>query len=338
MAGPTKNETYEADQVILREDKPGDCAYIIISGEVEVTKRIEGQKVVLVRLGPGGIFGEMSLIDGSPRSATVTALEPTVLSVIDNRRFQVILNRIPPEVRPLFGSLADRLRNTNEMVSSLSQQERLIYSICSLTRLLAGSKATPRGEDGCVFDYRDLMHEVLRVLAYSQKKIEDGFRALAQAKLFEIEQGEKTGSKTLYIPDTFRFGAFVDFLSERLSSVPGFPVASRKYCSLSEKAQNILYYLKNRSSHLPRDDNGRSHYDFDQYVKESVESLKHGVKDAILRLQELAAAGAVRLDKLSPLTQGKAIVYNVADITQAQLILLMADEFEQMYTELMGKG
>ena len=88
MAEQAKIQEFEAGQVILRENTPGDCAYIILSGGVEITKRIEGQRVVLVRLGAGGIFGEMPLIDGSPRSATVTATEPTRVSAINNRRFR----------------------------------------------------------------------------------------------------------------------------------------------------------------------------------------------------------------------------------------------------------
>jgi len=77
MAETSSLQQFEPGQVIIRENTPGDSAYIILSGRVEVTKRIEGQPVVLVRLGPGSIFGEMSLLDGSPRSATATAMETT---------------------------------------------------------------------------------------------------------------------------------------------------------------------------------------------------------------------------------------------------------------------
>jgi len=336
MAEQAKIQEFEPGQVILRENTPGDSAYIILSGGVEITKRIEGQRVVLVRLGPGGIFGEMSMIDGSPRSATVTATEPTRVSVIDNRRFQIILNSIPNEVRPLFSALTERLRNTSQMVSSLSLRERLVYSTCSIIRLSAEIMGSPRGQ-GYSFAYRDLMHELCRILALDHEKIEEALRTLASTELAGIEPGEKPELNVFYVADADQFSGFVDFLSERLSTIPGFPLPARKYCQLSVKAQEILFYLKNQAGRLPRDESGRSHYDFDTYVKESVEGLKYGVKDAILRLQELAAAGAVRLEKFSPLVENKAVVYNVNDITRAQLILLQANDFDAIYKKLMAK-
>jgi CRP-like cAMP-binding protein len=66
MAGHNKSSKFEPGQVILRENTPGDSAYIILSGQVEISKVIEGQRVVLDRLGPGSIFGEMSLLTEGP--------------------------------------------------------------------------------------------------------------------------------------------------------------------------------------------------------------------------------------------------------------------------------
>ncbi len=336
MAEQARSQEFEAGEIILRENTPGDSAYIILSGGVEISKRIEGQRVVLVNLGPGGIFGEMSLIDGSPRSATVKATKPTRVSVIDGRRFQIILNSIPKEVRPLFSALTERLRNTSQMVSSLSLWERLIYSICSVIHMSAGTLGTPR-DRGCTFNYRDLLLEICRVLALNHEKIEEAIQALASTDLASIESGEKPKSDIFQIADTDQFAGFVDFLSERLSNIPGFPVPSSKYCQLSEKAREILFFLKNQSGRLPRDDSGRSHYDFDKYVKDSVASLNYGVKDAILRLQELAAAGAVRLEKFSTVVENKAVVYNVEEINRAQLMLLQAEDFDAIYQKLMAK-
>jgi len=336
MAEQGKYLEFEPGQIILRENTPGDSAYILLSGSVEISKRIEGQRVVLGRLGPGSIFGEMSLIDGSPRSATVTALEHSRLSVIDRRRFQAILNLIPKEVQPLFTALSERLRNTSQMVSALSLKERLIYSICSIIRMLSGVKSTSRGE-GFVLEYRDLLLELCRVLAIVEHKIEEAIQDLAETYLLSLEPGEKPDEQLLVVHDKKIFDAFVDFLSEQLSHIPGFPLPSRKYSTLSEKAQEILYFLKNQSGRLPKDKTGRSHYDFDRYVKESVKVLGYGVKDAILRLQELAASGAIRLEKYSDVVENKAIVYNVDDISQAQLILLEADEFQKIYKKLTRK-
>ena len=333
MAEQNKAGKFEPGQIILRENTPGDSAYIIFSGKVEISKIIEGQRVVLDRLGPGSIFGEMSLLDGRPRSATVTAVEPSRLSVVTSARFQAILNSIPKEVRPLFSSLSERLRHTNRMVSVLGQSERLLYSTSVLLHTLSALKGIPRGR-GVALRKRDVILEAIRVLAIVHEKVEEVIESLAGTELANLEPGEVAEDAVFVIADRDQFGAFIDFLSEKLSHIPGFPLPSRKYSVLSEKAQEALFFLKNASGNLPRDENGRSHYDFDRYVKESVAILGWGVKDAILSLQNLAASGHLELVKFSGLVQNKAIVYNVKDVSQAQMILLQADEFERIYRKL----
>ncbi len=337
MAEASSIQQFEPGQVIIRENTPGDSAYIVLSGQVEVTKRIEGQPVVLVRLGPGSIFGEMSLLDGSPRSATATAMETTRVSVIDARRFQAIMQAIPREVRPLFTSLSERLRNTSRQVSALSLRERLVYSVCRLLTLLAASRGATGGK-GLVLGYRDALLEVCRVLAFAEDRIEQAVRDLAGTGLIRLENAEKIEDSNIVLEDPEQLAAFVEFLSERLAHIPGFPPPARKFSVLSERAREVLYFLKNQCGRLPRDESGRCHYDFDRYVKEIVGGLGWGVKDAILKLQELAASQAVRLIKFSELSQGKAIVYDVMDINRAQMILLQAEDFERIWRELMRTG
>jgi len=333
MVEKSKGSKFEPGQVILRENSPGDSAYIILSGKVEISKVIEGQRVVLDRLGPGSIFGEMSLLDGRPRSATVTAVEPTRLSVVTSARFQAILNSIPKEVRPLFSSLSERLRHTSRMVSVLGQRERLLYSTCVLLHTLSALKGIRR-DRGVALPKRDVILEAIRVLAIVHEKVEEVIDSLAETELANLEPGKNAGDTLFVIADSDQLGAFIDFLSEKLSHIPGFPLPSRKYSVLSGKAQELLFFLKNMAETLPRDENGRSHYDFDRYVKESVAGLHWGVKDAILNLQNLATSGHLKLVKFSDLVQNKAIVYNARDISQAQMILLQADDFERIYRKL----
>jgi CRP/FNR family transcriptional regulator/CRP/FNR family cyclic AMP-dependent transcriptional regulator len=71
---------YEAGEVIVQENDLGETAYLIEQRQVEVSKELDGQHVHLAYLGAGAIFGEMSMIDEKPRSATVTAVTATVVS------------------------------------------------------------------------------------------------------------------------------------------------------------------------------------------------------------------------------------------------------------------
>jgi CRP-like cAMP-binding protein len=85
--------TFLKGMVIIEEGKEGDSLFIIKSGSVKVTKRNkEGVDELVVELGPGDQFGEMALIDRSPRSATVIAVEPSELLEIKEPQFTELLS------------------------------------------------------------------------------------------------------------------------------------------------------------------------------------------------------------------------------------------------------
>ena len=95
-----------AGYVLMEEGKPGREAFVIIDGEVEVAVHDQ----VLARLGPGEVIGEMSLLDHSPRSATVVASTPMRVLVLDPVGFRSIL-REPTVATGLATGLAKRLRD-----------------------------------------------------------------------------------------------------------------------------------------------------------------------------------------------------------------------------------
>jgi diguanylate cyclase len=68
---------YKSGEIIIRENDQGETAYVIETGRVEVTKDLQGKNIHLTYLYPGETFGEMSMIDDKPRSATVTAADDT---------------------------------------------------------------------------------------------------------------------------------------------------------------------------------------------------------------------------------------------------------------------
>ncbi|TBR60294.1 hypothetical protein B4U84_05280 [Westiellopsis prolifica IICB1] len=83
----------EADEIICRENEPGDCFYIILSGAVEVF--VESINKQVATRHPGEFIGEMSLLMGTPRTATLRTLEPTVLFVVDRENLQSLLEKQP---------------------------------------------------------------------------------------------------------------------------------------------------------------------------------------------------------------------------------------------------
>ena len=80
--GDGTTEHFAAGQVIFREGDPAGRMYVVAEGEIKI---LVGSQVVEIA-GPGSIFGEMALIDGSPRSATVIAKTDCELAAIDENR------------------------------------------------------------------------------------------------------------------------------------------------------------------------------------------------------------------------------------------------------------
>ena len=111
---------FKKGEDIIEEGTLGDCAYIIEQGSVEVSKLTpHGEKQVLGVLEKSEIFGEMGLIDGLPRCATVTALENCVMSVCSRETFNSLADHNPESLLPIFKVLVRRLRSTLALVGAL---------------------------------------------------------------------------------------------------------------------------------------------------------------------------------------------------------------------------
>ncbi|MBT5552094.1 MAG: cyclic nucleotide-binding domain-containing protein [Nitrospina sp.] len=115
-----KTQFYKKGEGIIQEGKLSDCAYIIESGSVEVSKkRPNGDKQIIAVLKETDIFGEMGLIDGLPRSATVVALEDCSISVMTRETFNHLAHHNPQALMPILKVLAKRLRSTLTLVENL---------------------------------------------------------------------------------------------------------------------------------------------------------------------------------------------------------------------------
>ena len=102
-------------RTLFRKGDPGDGIYIILEGAVKVTLPASGgQKVLLAILGRGDVVGEMALIDGPPRSATVTAARPCDLCRLSPSRFDRLANADAEIARLLLRVVTARLRASNE--------------------------------------------------------------------------------------------------------------------------------------------------------------------------------------------------------------------------------
>jgi len=110
-----RRREYTPQQIIVREGGPGDAAFLVIGGLVAVRhKHAEsGVEFLLAELGPGQMFGEMALITGQPRGATVVALEPTSCAVLERADFERALEEHPGIAFGLARVMAERLDKAN---------------------------------------------------------------------------------------------------------------------------------------------------------------------------------------------------------------------------------
>jgi CRP/FNR family cyclic AMP-dependent transcriptional regulator len=98
-----------ANTALTREGRIGHEFFVILSGRV----RVEHDGRTINSLGPGDFLGEIALVDGRPRSATVTTEEPTRLLVLAHREFTSLLDSYPSIRAPVMRALAERLRQVD---------------------------------------------------------------------------------------------------------------------------------------------------------------------------------------------------------------------------------
>ncbi|RLB27443.1 MAG: hypothetical protein DRG66_05400 [Deltaproteobacteria bacterium] len=124
-------ETYKAGDVIVKEDSHGAAVYVLSSGKVEISKMVQGKRIVLDILGPGEMFGEMSYLAPAPRSATATALEDTVLELLDKNFLDREFNQISSGFREIILNPVKKLRKANQrlLLSPRRSEERVRVKI-----------------------------------------------------------------------------------------------------------------------------------------------------------------------------------------------------------------
>lgn len=117
-----RSRDVERDTVIIRDGDPTDGLYVVLSGEVEVRK--DGH--LLTQLREGDVFGEISLLQKTPATATVTATRHTTLLRLPRADFDALISS-HPQILALISDLSDeRLRRTQRVLTEAGVEEDLI--------------------------------------------------------------------------------------------------------------------------------------------------------------------------------------------------------------------
>src|SRR5262252_8627302 len=117
-------KSYPKNAVVLTEGETGDSLYMIQSGKVKVfIGDEEGREIILKILGPGAFFGEMSMIDKQPRSASITTLESSVFLVLSHAAFEKCVEKIPRIASMVMRVLAQRVREADKKIGTLAMMD-----------------------------------------------------------------------------------------------------------------------------------------------------------------------------------------------------------------------
>jgi CRP/FNR family transcriptional regulator, cyclic AMP receptor protein len=194
MAPYTK--IFQSGFVFFYENDRSREMYIIVRGKVRVYRTEKGQKVEISELGKGGIVGEMSLLDGRARSATVEAMEETEVSVITPEEFERKSHLIPEWFLSIIRILCARLREVDRKLKG-SLDEEIAANVASLISMMMNKKKTAEEShlDADTLDLKRAKTETMEILSLTHDRVAAALRELEGNGLIVL------GNNVLKVPD-----------------------------------------------------------------------------------------------------------------------------------------
>jgi len=182
-----ETRTYDKGEIILRENEPSTTLFIIKSGSVRISLTDNsGREVVLSVLQANDFFGEMGVIDGKPRSATVTAIEKTTTLTMTREQFQAQLEKHPVIALQLLTILSERLRAADEQIDGfafLDVQGRVARMLLSIA-----DENGQKTEEGIVIPLKMTRRELANMVGTSREtltRVLKEFERLGFIKLYK---------------------------------------------------------------------------------------------------------------------------------------------------------
>lgn len=185
-------------EILFKEGTQGREFFIMQEGRAGIYKDTPDGRVELAVVEQGGIIGEMSLLDNLPRSATVQALNPSRVLVVNQASFEKIMHDIPVWLQSIIKIVVSRLRDANKRVdqSVLRDKER---GLAHLLLLLLPAIKT-RKESSAAIEYDQLIFETFFICRLRKKEIKKTIDILVKRQLLAIIS-EKDGSQWVLVKE-----------------------------------------------------------------------------------------------------------------------------------------
>lgn len=188
LAAACRPRHFRRYEIIFHQDDPGDALQIVQEGQVRIVLLSpEGDEITLAFFHPGDFFGELSLLDGHPRSATAVAAMPTVTLTLARPAFLRVLARTPRMAQQVNLALSARLRHTDVLLGDavfLDVAARLAKRLGELARAQVES-ATARGP----WMVRVTQTELAAMAGATRESVNKELRALEAEGLIRVARG-----------------------------------------------------------------------------------------------------------------------------------------------------
>jgi CRP/FNR family transcriptional regulator, cyclic AMP receptor protein len=187
VAEGLRRRRFRRNEVIFHQGDPGDSLHIVASGAVKILlPSTEGEEAIIATLRAGDFFGELSLLDGAPRSATATALEPSETLVLPRTAFYQLLDADAGLRNALLAGLARELRRLTSHVEELHFLDLAGRLAMRLTRLAHEAVPDARGE--VVLDWPFTQSDLASMIGGTRQSVNRLLSDLVDDGLLRIER------------------------------------------------------------------------------------------------------------------------------------------------------
>jgi CRP/FNR family cyclic AMP-dependent transcriptional regulator len=199
---------YAPDKAVFFQGDPSDSLYILVKGSVKVVKASEdGHEKILDILGPGEIFGEFAMLDGHPRSATVTTCEPTELASISRSDFRAFVSTRPEILWKVLASLCERARKTSTDMLDMTSREVPSRLLTALSQL-AEKHGQVAADGSCLIGGSFGINDLVAMVGSSREVVSRLLHRYQEEGLIELSKNK------LIIPDPKALARALEYSSE----------------------------------------------------------------------------------------------------------------------------
>jgi CRP/FNR family transcriptional regulator, cyclic AMP receptor protein len=180
LAHASRLRSFRRGQVVFTTSDPGDTVIVVVSGRVKVTVRsADGGELTLAIIDPGGVLGELGVVDGGPRSADAETVEECQLLLVPRDAIRDICARVPSAAQALTNSIAATLRRLTEVTADLV--------FLDLPRRVAKILLSqPRGNDGTI-RFRMSQEELAHQAGSTRQSVNAALRGFERRGWIEMQ-------------------------------------------------------------------------------------------------------------------------------------------------------